>query len=208
MIQSPDCPGKNLGLVADSVGAFFSSDWKVPVIMPCLPREKRCQTGVWAGWQPKITRRAYGFGLMCRCLQPDSTHQKFWAPDLRRPSQGRRSGREPFFCAASNCRPARPLPLPPRCRGVRWSLGNRRRRELTHLCGVERRAGVREKGTVKWFNGAKGYGFIQRSTGEDVFVHFSAIQADGYRTLNEGETVEFDLTQGPKGFQASNVVRG
>ena len=50
---------------------------------------------------------------------------------------------------------------------------------------------MREKGTVKWFNGAKGYGFIQRSTGEDVFVHFSAIQENGYRTLNEGETVEF-----------------
>jgi cold shock protein len=66
---------------------------------------------------------------------------------------------------------------------------------------------VREKGTVKWFNGAKGYGFIQRSTGEDVFVHFSAIQENGYRTLNEGENVEFDLMKGPKGFQASNVVR-
>ena len=66
---------------------------------------------------------------------------------------------------------------------------------------------VREKGTVKWFNGAKGYGFIQRSTGEDVFVHFSAIQENGYRTLNEGETVEFDLLKGPKGFQAGNVVR-
>ena len=58
---------------------------------------------------------------------------------------------------------------------------------------------MREKGTVKWFNGAKGYGFIQRSTGEDVFVHFSAIQENGYRTLNEGETVEFDLLKGPKG---------
>jgi CspA family cold shock protein len=66
---------------------------------------------------------------------------------------------------------------------------------------------VREKGTVKWFNGAKGYGFIQRSTGEDVFVHFSAIQENGYRTLNEGENVEFDLLKGPKGFQAANVVR-
>ncbi len=66
---------------------------------------------------------------------------------------------------------------------------------------------VREKGTVKWFNGAKGYGFIQRSTGEDVFVHFSAIQENGYRTLNEGETVEFDLMKGPKGYQAANVVR-
>ena len=67
---------------------------------------------------------------------------------------------------------------------------------------------VREKGTVKWFNGAKGYGFIQRSTGEDVFVHFSAIQENGYRTLNEGETVEFELLKGPKGFLAANVMRG
>jgi cold shock protein len=65
----------------------------------------------------------------------------------------------------------------------------------------------REKGTVKWFNGAKGYGFIQRTSGEDVFVHFSVIQENGYRTLNEGETVEYDLTTGPKGLQASNVVR-
>jgi|SRR5882757_4144803 cold shock protein len=65
----------------------------------------------------------------------------------------------------------------------------------------------REKGTVKWFNGAKGYGFIQRISGEDVFVHFSAIQENGYRTLNEGETVEYDLMTGPKGLQASNVVR-
>jgi cold shock protein len=72
----------------------------------------------------------------------------------------------------------------------------------------ERSTSVREKGTVKWFNGAKGYGFIQRSTGEDVFVHFSAIQENGYRTLNEGETVEFDLLKGPKGFQAANVSRG
>ena len=71
----------------------------------------------------------------------------------------------------------------------------------------ERSSSVREKGTVKWFNGAKGYGFIQRSTGEDVFVHFSAIQENGYRTLNEGETVELDLMKGPKGYQAANVVR-
>jgi CspA family cold shock protein len=62
---------------------------------------------------------------------------------------------------------------------------------------------VREKGTVKWFNGAKGYGFIQRSTGEDVFVHFSAIQENGYRTLNEGETVEFDLMKGAQRFPGS-----
>ena len=65
----------------------------------------------------------------------------------------------------------------------------------------------REKGVVKWFNGAKGYGFIQRSTGEDVFVHFSAIQENGYRTLNEGEPVEFECIQGPKGLNATAVVR-
>ena len=64
---------------------------------------------------------------------------------------------------------------------------------------------MREKGVVKWFNPAKGYGFIQRSTGEDVFVHFSAIQMEGYRTLDEGTEVEFEVTQGPKGLQAENV---
>jgi len=67
---------------------------------------------------------------------------------------------------------------------------------------------VKEKGTVKWFNGAKGYGFIQRSTGEDVFVHYSVIQENGYRSLNEGETVEFECIKGPKGLQAQNVSRG
>jgi cold shock protein len=66
---------------------------------------------------------------------------------------------------------------------------------------------VKEKGVVKWFNGAKGYGFIQRSSGEDVFVHFSAIQENGYKTLNEGEAVEFECQQGPKGLNASNVTR-
>ncbi|MBV8673470.1 MAG: cold-shock protein [Acidobacteriaceae bacterium] len=66
---------------------------------------------------------------------------------------------------------------------------------------------MKEHGVVKWFNGAKGYGFIQRSTGEDVFVHFSAIQDTGYKTLNEGETVEFECQQGPKGLNASNVIR-
>lgn len=65
---------------------------------------------------------------------------------------------------------------------------------------------LREKGVVKWFNPAKGYGFIQRSTGEDVFVHFSAIQMDGYRKLDQGIEVEFDLKQGPKGLQAENVI--
>ncbi len=63
-----------------------------------------------------------------------------------------------------------------------------------------------EQGVVKWFNESKGYGFIQQASGEDVFVHFSAIQGDGYRTLAEGAAVEFDVEQGPKGLQAVNVT--
>jgi len=69
-----------------------------------------------------------------------------------------------------------------------------------------RKKEVKEQGTVKWFNASKGYGFIQRQTGEDVFVHYSAIQADGYRSLNEGQAVEFEVRKGPKGLQAENVV--
>jgi len=65
---------------------------------------------------------------------------------------------------------------------------------------------VREKGVVKWFNPAKGYGFIERSSGEDVFVHFSAIQMEGYKTLDQGVEVEYDLEDGPKGYQAQNVL--
>jgi CspA family cold shock protein len=64
-----------------------------------------------------------------------------------------------------------------------------------------------EVGTVKWFNNDKGYGFIKRESGEDVFVHHSAIQAAGYRSLNEGDKVEFEVKQGPKGLQAENVRR-
>lgn len=62
-------------------------------------------------------------------------------------------------------------------------------------------------GTVKWFNDAKGFGFISQENGEDVFVHFSAIQADGFRSLAEGDHVEFDVVKGPKGYQAANVRR-
>ncbi|OGO38184.1 MAG: cold-shock protein [Chloroflexi bacterium RBG_16_57_11] len=61
-------------------------------------------------------------------------------------------------------------------------------------------------GTVKWFNGSKGYGFIERQGGEDVFVHYTAIQGDGFRNLTEGQQVEFSIERGPKGLQASNVV--
>ena len=64
---------------------------------------------------------------------------------------------------------------------------------------------MKEQGTVKWFNASKGYGFIQRQTGEDVFVHYSAIQSEGYRSLNEGQAVEFEVKQGPKGLLAENV---
>lgn len=65
---------------------------------------------------------------------------------------------------------------------------------------------MRSTGTVKWFNDAKGFGFITMEGGEDVFVHFSAIQAKGFRTLPEGAQVEFDVVQGPKGLQAANVT--
>ncbi|MCP4168724.1 MAG: cold-shock protein [Chloroflexi bacterium] len=61
-------------------------------------------------------------------------------------------------------------------------------------------------GTVKWFNGGKGYGFIAQENGDDVFVHYSAIQGDGFRNLEEGQQVEFTVEQGPKGLQASDVV--
>jgi CspA family cold shock protein len=64
----------------------------------------------------------------------------------------------------------------------------------------------RVTGTVKWFNGSKGYGFISQEGGEDLFVHYSAIQSEGFRTLQEGQPVEFTIEQGPKGLQATNVV--
>jgi CspA family cold shock protein len=62
------------------------------------------------------------------------------------------------------------------------------------------------KGRVKWFNEKKGYGFISRDDGDDIFVHFSAIKRDGFKSLNEGDEVEFEVSKGPKGLQATNVV--
>ncbi len=63
------------------------------------------------------------------------------------------------------------------------------------------------EGKVKWFNAEKGFGFIEREGGEDVFVHFSAIQSDGFKTLDEGQNVGFDIVEGPRGPQAANVVK-
>jgi len=66
---------------------------------------------------------------------------------------------------------------------------------------------MKEQGVVKWFNNEKGYGFIKSSSGSDVFVHHSAIQEEGYKSLNEGQAVEFTVSKGPKGLQASEVVK-
>jgi len=64
-----------------------------------------------------------------------------------------------------------------------------------------------ETGTVKWFNSSKGFGFISREEGEDVFVHYRSIEGEGFRTLEEGEKVQFEVTEGPKGLQATNVTK-
>jgi cold shock protein len=64
-----------------------------------------------------------------------------------------------------------------------------------------------EQGTVKWFNSAKGFGFVSRASGEDVFVHFKSIVGEGYKTLNDGDKVQFDVQEGPKGLQAVNVSK-
>jgi len=85
-------------------------------------------------------------------------------------------------------------------RGPADSLSNRCRG------GRDRQEGsTLPEGTVKWFSNEKGYGFISRADGEDVFVHFSAIQASGFKSLSEGDRVEFEVTRGPKGLQAANV---
>jgi cold shock protein len=73
---------------------------------------------------------------------------------------------------------------------------------------VDKEREAMANGTVKWFNDAKGFGFISQEGGEDVFVHHTAIQMDGFRTLKEGELVVFEVTQGPKGLQAANVRKG
>ena len=82
-------------------------------------------------------------------------------------------------------------------RGTKAAFGSEIREEVKSL---------RKKGTVKWFNESKGFGFIQQAGGEDVFVHYSAIQGEGFKTLAEGQAVEFEIVEGPKGKQAANVT--
>jgi CspA family cold shock protein len=105
-----------------------------------------------------------------------------------------------FFCFP----PALPRCLGESAKDARSPQGFRKKSASDSFL-IKGSTSVKEQGTVKWFNASKGYGFIQRQTGEDVFVHFSAIQADGYRSLNEGQAVEFEVVRGPKGLQASNV---
>jgi CspA family cold shock protein len=85
---------------------------------------------------------------------------------------------------------------------------SRSKRNLPSLTkGIIRKENMKEQGTVKWFNNEKGYGFISRESGDDVFVHHSAIQATGFKSLNEGDRIEFNVTKGPKGLQAQDVVK-
>jgi CspA family cold shock protein len=102
--------------------------------------------------------------------------------------------------------PASPLGASPTGRFLYvQSAWEDRRPNITHLQGA---TNVSDKvtGTVKWFNATKGYGFISREGGEDVFVHHTAINMTGYRSLNEGQRVEFSIERGPKGLQAKDVV--
>ena len=80
-------------------------------------------------------------------------------------------------------------------------------KQTSIISGDYVRKHMREQGTVKWFNNEKGYGFISRESGDDVFVHHSTIQGDGFKSLDEGASVEFDVTSGPKGLQAANVIK-
>ena len=72
---------------------------------------------------------------------------------------------------------------------------------------AERKENMKEQGTVKWFNAEKGYGFVSRDSGDDVFVHHSELQQTGFKTLNEGDRIEFEVAQGPKGLKAQNVIK-
>ncbi len=101
-----------------------------------------------------------------------------------------------FFYAAANCSAVPAL-------AVTRRFKNGSKKPAAPEMGRRRKV----KGKVKWFNDSKGYGFIEQDSGKDVFVHFSAITMEGYKTLKEGQEVEFEITDGPKGPQASNVMR-
>src|SRR5258706_1362465 len=89
-----------------------------------------------------------------------------------------------------------------------WGSSDATQQSTLHIFLLPKEAKMSERvtGTVKWFNGSKGYGFLAREGGADVFVHFSAIQGDGFKNLEEGQKVEFSVEKGPKGPQATNVV--
>jgi cold shock protein len=80
-------------------------------------------------------------------------------------------------------------------------------RSISKEAKNKQRGKMKEQGVVKWFNNEKGFGFIKRDSGDDVFVHHSAIQSNGFRSLNEGDSVEFNVAKGPKGLQAQDVVK-
>jgi CspA family cold shock protein len=86
-----------------------------------------------------------------------------------------------------------------------YSQNNTTLRSAVHQKIAVKRIKQMEQGTVKWFNDAKGFGFLSRNGGEDVFVHHTAIKSNGFRTLQEGQAVQFDVVKGPKGWQAENV---
>ena len=131
------------------------------------------------------------------------------------------SGREMHTAICSQCGAETQVPFVPSsgrpifCRDCfqaqksqgRPGAGTERRRAPAQPAAASGHSGGRMQGAVKWFNESKGFGFIQDDGGEDVFVHFSAIQGDGFRTLAEGERVEFDVVPGARGRQAANVTR-
>jgi len=91
---------------------------------------------------------------------------------------------------------------------VLLSRSTRKQFHLSSAIHHQAKVNEMEQGTVKWFNDAKGFGFLSRANGEDVFVHYSAIQSEGFRSLQEGQAVQFDVVKGPKGWQAENVRVG